>query len=116
MDQIKENEKVDEKEITSRLRDQVSNLEAAVSAAKREAVLLFRELESQTQKAKNIASSLNGNDDTWARGVSKLMDILGNCRGRIEGMEAIGLLHNIEFSWEVEKVFTDGSENDQVSS
>lgn len=113
---MSESEKIDEKEITYRLRNQVSDLEAAVSAAKREAVLLFRELENQTQKAKNIASSLEGNDDTWARGVSKLMDILGSCRGKIEGMGAIGLLHNIEFFWEVEKVFTDGSENDQISS
>jgi len=106
----------DEAEITCRLQDQVLDLEAAVSAAKREAVQLFRELELQMRKAKNIASELGEGGNAWARRVSRLMDILGDCHGTMEGMAAIGLLRDSTgFAWDLEKVF-DGTENDQVLS
>jgi len=105
--------KPDETEITCRLRNQVSDLEAAVTVAKREAVQLFRELDARARKAKNLASTLDGSGDDWARRVSKLMDILGYCRETMEGMSAIGLLREAGFSWGVEKVF-DGPENDRV--
>jgi hypothetical protein len=109
-------DKPDEAEITCRLQDQVQDLEAAVTAAKREAVQLFRELETRMRKAKNIASTLDGRGRIWARQVSQLMDILGDCHGTMEGMAAIGLLRDSTgFAWDLEKVF-DGTENDQASS
>lgn len=107
--------KPDEAEITCRLQDQVIDLEAAVSAAKREAVQLFRELDMRMRKAKTIASVLEKDKDDWARQVSKLMDILGDCHGTMEGMAAIGLLRDSSgFTWGLEKVF-DGTENGKVS-
>jgi hypothetical protein len=114
--QSNEKSKPDEVEITCRLQDQVLDLEAAVLAAKREAVQLFRELETQTQKAKNIALELGTGGHAWARRVSRLMDILGDCQGTMDGMSAIGLLRgSTGFVWGLEKVF-DGTENDQVLS
>ncbi len=106
--------KPDEAEITCRLQGQVMDLEAAISAAKREAVQLFRELEAQTRQAKNLASELGEGGNAWARRVSRLMDILGDCHGAMEAMAAIGLLRDATgFSWNLEKVF-DATENDQV--
>lgn len=114
--QTKQASKPDEAEITCRLRNQVVDLEVAVSAAKQEAVRLFRELDQQARKAKSLASSLEEGGGSWARRVSRLMDILGDCRGTMEGMAAIGLLReSVGFSWDLEKVF-DGPENDQVPS
>jgi hypothetical protein len=107
--------KPDENKITCRLRNQVEDLETAVSEAKREAVRLFQELDARAKKAKTLASSLEGDSgNPWARRVSKLMDILDSCRGTMEGMAAIGLLRNSSgFSWDLEKVF-DESENDRI--
>lgn len=103
----------DEARITCRLRSQVSDLEAAVSAAKREAVQLFRELDAGARKAKNIASALEVGDEAWARRVSRLMDILGDCREKMEGMSAIGLLRDAGFSWDLERIF-DEPENGRL--
>lgn len=95
-----------ETEITSRLQNQVSDLEAAVTAAKREAIHLFKELDSRMRRAKNLASGLDGGDVGWARKVSKLMDILGDCHETMEGMVAIGLVRELSgFTWDLEKVF-----------
>jgi predicted HAD superfamily Cof-like phosphohydrolase len=113
--QIKQ-DRPNEAEITYRLQEQVVDLEAAVSAAKREAVQLFRELDMRMKKAKNIVSILEQDKHNWARQVSKLMDILGDCHGTMEGMTAIGLLRDSSgFTWDLEKVF-DGADNDQVPS
>jgi exonuclease VII small subunit len=103
----------DETEITSRLQEQVLDLEAAVTAAKREAVQLFKELDTRMRRAKSLVSDLDTGGNAWARKVSKIMDLLGDCRGTMEGMVAIGLLKDAGFSWDLEKVF-DGNENDQV--
>jgi hypothetical protein len=96
-----------ETEITSRLQNQVFDLEAAVTSAKREAVHLFRELDSRMRKAKNLVSDLDSDDTAlWARKVSRLMDILGNCHETMEGMVAIGLVREpAGFTWDLEKVF-----------
>jgi len=100
-----------EVEITSRLQSQVSDLESAVTAAKREAIHLFRELDNRMRKAKDIASGLDGGDANWARKVSRLMDILGDCHETMEGMTAIGLVRELSgFTWTLEKVF-DGPDN-----
>jgi len=93
-------------EIASRLKTQVADLEAAVTAAKREAVRLFKELDGQMKTARDLAGRLDGKDGEWARSVSSLMDILGECSGTMEGMLAIGLLRQrLGFSWTVERIF-----------
>jgi hypothetical protein len=102
--------KPNEAEITCRLRGQVGDLETAVSAAKREAIRLFRELDARARKARSLASDLDVGGDAWARRVSRLMDILGDCRETMEGMGAIGLLRGARFSWDVGKIF-DGTKN-----
>jgi hypothetical protein len=104
----------DEAEITCRLRDQVVDLEAAVSVARREAIRLFQELDMRARKASSIASSLGEGGGSWARRVSRLMDILDDCHGTMEGMSAIGLLRDAPgFSWDLGRVF-DGTEDDQA--
>ncbi len=114
MRQKQSNDEPRETKITGRLRSQVSDLEAAVTTAKQEAVRLFRELEQQARKARSIALSLDDNGGSWARKVSNLMDILGSCRDTMDGMAAIGLLREaVDFDYDLEKVF-DGPENDQL--
>jgi len=104
----------DKTKITCRLKDQVSSLEEAVSAAKREAVQLFRELDMRMRKARSLALELGDSDDAWARRVSRIMDILDDCHGTMEGMAVIGLLRGSPgFSWDLGRVF-DVAENDQV--
>jgi hypothetical protein len=88
------------KVITLRLKNQVSNLESIVSMAKREAVILFKELDTHTAVAKKMVSSLDGDGTEWAKKVGMLMDLLDDCR---DCMKEIGTKHN--FSLDLEKVF-----------
>jgi len=100
-----------ETKITSRLQGQVYDLEAAVTAAKQDAVKLFQELNSRIKKAKVLASELE-KGDAWAKRVSQLMDLLGNCHETMEGMASIGLIKEFGFSWDLEKIY--GSENNSL--